>query len=172
MRPAVIAVDFDGTLCEAKWPEIGEANWKLIHLLKRRQAQGDKLILWTCREGEALEEALLWCLNRGLRFDAVNDNLAENKARYGNNCRKVNADYYLDDKNAIALTFCGGIARMLVPGKTLLDETAVAQMSRTGTTEADGEGKGARRPRRRSPAKKRKRANWMVRLWRRALGED
>lgn len=26
MNSKIIAVDFDGTLCENKWPEIGEAN--------------------------------------------------------------------------------------------------------------------------------------------------
>lgn len=96
-----IAVDFDGTLCENQWPRIGRENRHIINQLIRHQADGDKVILWTCREGELLDEAVLWCLNRGLRFDAINDNLPENKARYGNNCRKVWADEYWDDKSVI-----------------------------------------------------------------------
>jgi hypothetical protein len=51
------------------------------------------------REGELLDEAVEWCRSHGLTFDAVNDNLPEVKARYGNNPRKVHADYYLDDHN-------------------------------------------------------------------------
>ena len=51
MNYKVVAVDFDGTLFENKWPEIGEPNTALIEYLKKRQEQGDKLILWTCRCG-------------------------------------------------------------------------------------------------------------------------
>lgn len=95
----VIAVDFDGTLCRNKWPDIGEANELAIEQLLERQKNGDKLILWTCREGETLKAALMWCLARGLRFDAVNDNLPENQEHFGNNSRKVWANEYWDDKN-------------------------------------------------------------------------
>ena len=97
----IIAVDFDGTLCEEKWPEIGEANWEIIHALVRRQAEGDKVILWKCRCGDALDAAVSWCLNRGLKFDAVNDNLEENKAYFGNNSRKIYASEYWDDKSVL-----------------------------------------------------------------------
>ena len=96
--PKVIAVDFDGCLCERKWPGIGAANWNAINALIRRKAEGDKIILWTCRDGEMLEDAVTWCYNRGLKFDAVNDNLEENKEHFGNNTRKVFADEYWDDK--------------------------------------------------------------------------
>lgn len=94
----VIAVDFDGTMCRNAWPEIGKANVAVLDLLRFRKAQGDKIILWTCRSDKLLTDAVEWCEARGLHFDAVNDNLPENIARYGNNCRKVWADYYVDDK--------------------------------------------------------------------------
>ena len=94
----VIAVDFDGCLCEDKWPDIGEPNQHVINALAKRQSEGAKIILWTCREGQHLQAAVMWCLNHGLKFDAINDNLEENKAAYGNNCRKVWADEYWDDK--------------------------------------------------------------------------
>lgn len=92
------AVDFDGTLSFGQWPETGVANDGLINFLKRRQSLGDKLILWTCREGMLLEKAVNWCVDRGLKFDAVNDNLPENVAIYGTNSRKVSCDFYIDDK--------------------------------------------------------------------------
>ena len=98
MSNKVIAVDFDGTVCRSRWPEIGEENTGLIEWLKGCQANGDKLILFTCREGALLEKAVAWCTERGLIFDAVNDNLPELVQKYGNNCRKVSADIYLDDK--------------------------------------------------------------------------
>lgn len=94
----VIAVDFDGCLCVKKWPEIGAPNWDAIHALIRRKADGDKIILWTCRDGKQLEEAVLWCINHGLRFDAVNENLPENIKFFGNDCRKVWANEYWDDR--------------------------------------------------------------------------
>lgn len=94
----IIAVDFDGCLCKNAWPEIGEANAELIDGLKFSRATGDKLILWTCREGKALDEAVTWCNAQGLGFDAVNANLPEMIAMYGNDSRKIGADWYLDDK--------------------------------------------------------------------------
>ena len=94
----IIAVDFDGTICQNNWPDIGEANWLVIWELLERKAQGDKIILWTCRDGQKLEDALMWCANRGLTFDAVNDNLPENIAYFRNNNRKVFAHEYWDDR--------------------------------------------------------------------------
>lgn len=96
----VYAVDFDGTLCESVWPGIGAPNIALINHLINRRLQGNKIILWTCREGERLQEAVEWCKGYGLEFDAVNDNLQELKDEFGNNPRKIYADCYIDDKAA------------------------------------------------------------------------
>lgn len=102
----VIAVDFDGTLAgDGVWPEVGEPNLVLIRQLKARRAAGDKLILWTCRSGEALEVAVAWAAQQGLKFDAVNDNLPEVVATYGNNSRKISCDYYIDDKSVLPDNF-------------------------------------------------------------------
>lgn len=98
-----IAVDFDGCLCEAKWPDIGEPRQQVINELIKQQADGAKLILWTCREGHQLQAAVMWCLNHGLKFDAVNDNLEENKEYFGNNSRKVWANEYWDDKSVLVV---------------------------------------------------------------------
>lgn len=94
----IYAVDFDGTLCENIYPGIGFPNMKLInHLIKRRK-QGNKIILWTCRYGKRLEEAVAWCKDYGLEFDAVNENLSEMIEWYGNDTRKIGADIFIDDK--------------------------------------------------------------------------
>lgn len=94
----ILAVDFDGTLSFGKWPEVGPANDELIEILKKRKGTGDKLILWTCRSGEALDNAVDWCKEQGLDFDAINDNLPELVELYGNNSRKISCDYYIDDR--------------------------------------------------------------------------
>ena len=94
----IFAVDFDGTLCFSQWPELGEANLPLIEKLKEYKSNGDKLILWTCRQGENLDAAVQWCKENELYFDAVNDNLQEIKDLFGNNSRKITADFYVDDK--------------------------------------------------------------------------
>lgn len=95
----IYAVDFDGTLCTSCWPDIGAPNIILIDWLKRQREKGEKLILWTCREGELLRAAVEWCEWMGLKFDAVNENLPENIEYYGSDCRKVHADIYIDDKS-------------------------------------------------------------------------
>lgn len=100
MNSKIIAVDFDGTLCENKWPEIGAPKKEIIVYLKSRQKQGDKLILWTCRVGEMLEKAVRWCKERGLTFDAVNENLPEIIESFGSDTRKIFANEYIDDRNA------------------------------------------------------------------------
>ena len=94
----IIAVDFDGTLCYSNWPDLGEPNVRLIEYLKSFRKTGNKLILWTCRAGEALDRAVSWCREHELEFDAVNDNLPEIVALYGNNSRKITCDYYIDDR--------------------------------------------------------------------------
>ncbi len=95
----IIAVDFDGTLCSDRYPEIGKANAGLIEKLKEMQCGGHQLILWTCRAAERLEEAVKWCKSQGLVFDAINDNVPETIERWGNNSRKITADVYIDDRS-------------------------------------------------------------------------
>jgi len=97
----IYAVDFDGTLhFGKKFPFIKEPNKHLIAFLMTRRASGDKVILWTCREGRQLKYALDWCEEQGIVFDAVNDNIPEMIKEFrGSNSRKVFADYYIDDSN-------------------------------------------------------------------------
>ena len=99
MKQNIIAVDFDGTLCSNQFPKIGAPNEELIDYLKKRQANGEKLILWTSRNDEQTKEAVEWCKEHGLVFDAVNDNLPEIVDAFGGNCRKIFANEYIDDRN-------------------------------------------------------------------------
>ena len=94
----IYAVDFDGTLCENAWPDIGKPNHSLISTLKKAREKGDKVILWTCRTADRLDDAVAWCKEQGLEFDAVNENLPEIIGQFGTESRKVCADIYIDDK--------------------------------------------------------------------------
>lgn len=93
-----IAIDFDGTLCENEYPDIGEPNWNVIYQAIQEQKHGAGIILWTCREGELLYNALEACAEWGLYFDAINDTLPEWKDHFGSSPRKIGADEYWDDK--------------------------------------------------------------------------
>ena len=92
------AVDFDKTLSFAPYPDVGNPNTPLIEYLIRCRENGDKVILWSCREGEYLNRAINFCKSQGLEFDAVNDNLPELVAIFKSNPRKIAADIYIDDK--------------------------------------------------------------------------
>ena len=102
--PRIWGVDFDGTLCRNRWPRIGAQNTKLIDFLQWRRMKGEAVILITMREGELLDRAVEWCRDRGLEFDAVNDNLHAVREMYGGklfgeNPRKIFAHIYIDDRN-------------------------------------------------------------------------
>ena len=94
-----IAVDFDQTLADTDATKIYSSNTELINYLIDRRNNGDKVILWTCREGSRLDQAVEWCKQQGLELDAVNDNLPGLKL-FGLNPRKVAVDLYIDDMSA------------------------------------------------------------------------
>ena len=93
-----IAVDFDGTIVEYRYPEIGKEKPFAIQCLKQLQQEGNKLILWTSREGDLLDAAVAFCHERGLDFYAVNDNQPDD-ALFKKHSSKVIADVYIDDRN-------------------------------------------------------------------------
>jgi len=95
----IIAVDFDGTLCENVFPYIGNPFLPLFNKLITCQKAGDLIILWTCREDKYLTEAVQFCADLGLHFDAVNSNIYKGQGIYSNLAkRKIFADIYLDDR--------------------------------------------------------------------------
>lgn len=93
----VIAVDFDGTIVEHKYPKIGEPIPFAIETLKHMQEDGHRLLMWSVREGELLQEAIDYVESKGLVFYAYNKNHPEEK--YEDAARKLNADIFIDDRN-------------------------------------------------------------------------
>lgn len=96
--PKIVAVDFDGTLVDDEYPAVGKPKKAVFKLFKVLQKEGVKIILWTCRNGQQLDDAVQCCIDNGLTPDAVNANIPEVVKAYGGDTRKVFADLYYDDK--------------------------------------------------------------------------
>lgn len=114
-----IAVDFDGTIVENRFPEIGKPMLFAFESLKKLQAEGHRLILWTYRHGERLDEAVEFCKKNGLEFYAVNKSYPEEKFDETIS-RKILADIFIDDRNLGGLKGWGEIYQSLThnrPGK-------------------------------------------------------
>lgn len=94
----IIAVDFDGTLHTGTWPGIGSPAPYAREMMQKLKNDGHYLIVWTCREGQRLTEAINWLLEKGIPFDRVNEHSPGVVEKYGYPARKVYAHCYVDDK--------------------------------------------------------------------------
>jgi len=110
----VIAVDFDGTIVEHRYPAIGKEMLFAFATLKALQQKGHKLILWTIRTGELLEEAVQFCRKNGVEFYAVNKNYPEEELD-GSTSRKLNVDIFIDDRNVGGFAGWSEVWQMLHP---------------------------------------------------------
>ena len=106
----IIAVDFDGTIVEHRYPDIGREKPFAIETLKKLTEEQHRLILWTVRKGKLLQEAVDFCRTRGLDFYAVNRNFPEENEPEE---RKLRADLWIDDRNLGGLPDWGTIYRMI-----------------------------------------------------------
>lgn len=109
-----IAVDFDGTIVEHRYPEIGKEIPFATATLKQLIGDGHKLILWSVREGKLLEEAVEWCRKKGIVFYSVNgdyDDDSPEKSRHYS--RKIKADIFIDDRNVGGLPDWGTIYQII-----------------------------------------------------------
>ena len=108
-----IAVDFDGTIVEHRYPKIGEEIPFATETLKILAQERHKLILWSVREGELLEEAIEWCRQRGVFFYSVNKDYPEEEKSHNGFSRKLKADLFIDDRNLGGLPDWGTIYQMI-----------------------------------------------------------
>jgi len=123
----IIAVDFDGTIVEHEYPEIGRPKLFVFETLKAMQEQGHQLILWTYRAGKELDEAVGYCKRNGVEFYAVNKNYPE-EVYDDTISRKIMADIYIDDRNVGGFISWSEIWQMLNPD--LFDDNVKNQMKR------------------------------------------
>ncbi len=108
----IIAVDFDGTIVEDAYPEIGSPKIFAFETLKELKKDGHRLILWTYRNGSKLREAVDFCKKNGIEFYAVNKNYPEENFD-GKVSRKINADIFIDDRNIGGMLNWGEIYRKI-----------------------------------------------------------
>lgn len=108
-----IAVDFDGTIVEHQFPRIGRPIANAIEVLKKLNASGHTLIMWTYRHGETLEDAVQYCKSNGIEFYAINTSEPNEVWKDGIN-RLIDADVFIDDRNV------GGLMDWALVEKELL----------------------------------------------------
>lgn len=114
-----IAVDFDGTIVEHRYPHIGREIPFAIQTLKQLIADGHQLILWSVREGRLLDEAVEWCKNHGVEFYAINRDYPEEERDKNNHySRKLKVDCWIDDRNIGGLPDWGTIYKIISENKT------------------------------------------------------
>ena len=99
--PPIMAVDFDGTLVEDDFPDIGRERFNMCNFVRNAQYLGIRTILWTSRTGDALKAAIEWCEDHDLHFTTVNENIPEVIELTGYDTRKVYANVYIDDRNQL-----------------------------------------------------------------------
>lgn len=117
----IIAVDFDGTIVEDAYPKIGKPKLFAFETLKKLQEEGHRLILWTYRCGNKLDEAVAFCENNGVVFYAVNSSFSGEE--YSENIsRKIHADLFIDDRNIGGFIGWGEIYQMLTNTKPNIPE--------------------------------------------------
>lgn len=116
----IIAVDFDGTIVQDRYPGIGNEMPFATQTLKMLLKEGHQLILWTVREGETLEQAIDWCRQRGVEFYAVNQDFpGEDKDETAHYSRKIKADMFIDDRAVGGLPDWGLIYEMIHDKKSM-----------------------------------------------------
>ncbi len=109
-----IAVDFDGTIVEHEYPDIGKEKLFAFQTLKEFNKLGARLILWTFRTGKELEDAVEFCKENGIEFYAVNKNYPE-EIYDESVSRKIDADIFIDDKNVGGFPGWSAIWQILNP---------------------------------------------------------
>jgi hypothetical protein len=128
--PLKIAVDFDGTIVEHKYPEIGKEILFAFDTLRALQKQKHQLILWTYRTGKELQEAVEFCRQNGVEFYAVNKSYPEEEFDEYLSSRKIEADVFIDDRNVGGLPGWGEIYQMINPHEQPSLEDELKQLPR------------------------------------------
>ena len=99
----VLAIDFDGTIATLSFPEVGGLRKDAAPVIRRLYEQGHYIIINTCRSGKYEGMAEDFLKENNIPYHYINSNLPELIVEYKQDCRKISADYYIDDKCIIGL---------------------------------------------------------------------
>ncbi len=117
----IIAVDFDGTIVEDNFPEIGKPKPFAFEVLKRLERDGYRLILWTVRFGKELKQAVEFCKKHGVEFYAVNQNFPDEVYDRRVMSRKIKAEIFIDDRNVGGMNGWGEIYQAITGSETVIE---------------------------------------------------
>lgn len=94
----IIAIDFDGTICEAQYPEVGKERECAKEYINKLYDLGYGIVINTCRTLHAATNAINFMEERGIKYHYFNTNFPHLIEEYGNDCRKISADIYVEDR--------------------------------------------------------------------------
>ncbi|MFK8283509.1 HAD hydrolase family protein [Capnocytophaga canis] len=119
----IIAIDFDGTICRGIYPNIDGLQPDAKQYIQKLKDDGHYIIIYTCRSGDYLTQAINWLLANEIPFDRVNDNEPQSVELYKNNSRKVYAHVYVDDKQVGGLPPWGEIYKYITEKENEYQQT-------------------------------------------------
>ncbi len=102
----IIAIDFDGTIVEHKFPYIGRLKPNAVETITRLYHEGHKIIIWTCRTSQrngnfpkdakpTIFDVKEFLDENNIPYHTINNNIPEIAFQPS---PKVYADIYIDDK--------------------------------------------------------------------------
>jgi hypothetical protein len=109
----ILAIDFDGTLHDGTYFNIGMPKPGAVKYMKKIKDEGHYIIIWTCREGDKQQKMKEWLKKKEIPYNVINDNNPVKTAEYKSNSRKVFADMYIDDKNILGVPSWDKIYNMI-----------------------------------------------------------
>lgn len=89
----IIGIDFDGTIVEHMYPQIGNPVPGALETMKDLIQQGHKIILWTMRSGDTLQAAVDYLTAAGIELYGVN----KNPDQHWSTSPKAYCHVYIDD---------------------------------------------------------------------------
>ena len=99
----ILAIDFDGTIAELSWPEPGALKKDADIYIRKLYKEGHEIIINTCRSGKFEGMAQDFLDANNIPYNYINSNLPRLIKKYKQDCRKISADIYIDDKCLMGL---------------------------------------------------------------------
>lgn len=103
MKQLIIAIDYDGTIDTAGYPNTGTIQQETKEIINKWSDMGHVIIINTCRTDSYEKEAVRHLDAMDIKYDYINENTEERIEEYGGDCRKISADIYIDDKSPLGV---------------------------------------------------------------------